>query len=220
MRARPARDMFEGVGKLGTRGSVAVALALLVGTATAQQQPQAASAEAFSAEEQRLLADGRLVRRRATRRRGQLRLIGGSSFQVVDRSVEDTWRVLCDEGSYASWLPSTDDARTVWHRPGERVMRFRHSVGLVSAQYHLRLTYDHDQHDLAFRLDSQRPNDLRAAWGFLRVQPFEDDTGRSLVSYGVMADVGGGVIGGMFRDQIHDSLLRVPASIRRYVHGH
>jgi len=212
--------MFGDVGKLGTRCFVAVALALLVGTATAQQQPQAGSSEAFSADEQRLLANGRLVRRHATRRRGQLRLIGGSAFQVVDRSVEDTWQVLCDEGSYASWIPSTDDARTVWHRPGERVIRFRHSVGMISAQYHLRLTYDHEQHDLAFRLDQQRPNDLRAAWGFIRVQPFEDDSDRSLVSYGVMADVGGGVIGGMFRGQIHDTLLRVPSSIRRYVHQH
>jgi len=218
MRARPARDMFDDVGKLGTRCLVATALALLVGTAAAQQQPQSAQGEVFTAEEQRLLANGRLVRRRATRRRGQLRLIGGSAFQVVNRSVDDTWQVLCDEGSYTSWLPQTDDARTVWHRPGERVMRFRHSVGLVTAQYHLRLTYDHEHHDLAFRLDPQRPNDLRAAWGFFRVQPYEDDADRSLVSYGVMADVGGGVIGGMFRDQIHESLLLVPASIRRYAH--
>ena len=111
------------------------------------------------------------------------------------------------------------DAQIVSHRPGERVVRIRHAVGLVRAQYHLRMTYDHDQRDVAFRLDRQRPNDLRAAWGFLNVRAYEDDPNRSIVSYGVMADLGGGMLGSVLRGQVHDWLLRVPETVRHYLHG-
>jgi hypothetical protein len=116
-------------------------------------------------------------------------------------------------------LPATEDARIVAHRPGERTVRLRHAVGFVDASYHLRLTYDHGRHDISFRLDQQRPNDLRAAWGFLNVRPYEDEAGRSLISWGVMADVGGGMIGGMMRGQVHEWMLRVPETIRTYLHG-
>jgi hypothetical protein len=116
-------------------------------------------------------------------------------------------------------LPGADEARVVAHSHGERVVRVSHAVGFVHASYHLRMQYDHDRHDIAFRLDERRPNDLEAAWGFISISRFQDDPDRTLISYGVMADVGGGVLGGILRSQIHDWMLRVPSTIRDYLRG-
>ena len=204
------------VGKLKALTFAVIGAGLLVSAAAAQQS---SAPEGFTAEETQRLREGHLVERRITRRRGQLRLIGGSAWQVVDQPAQSTWGALCDEHAYTSILPATEDARVVSHRPGERVMRIRHSAGLVRVQYYLRMTFDHDHRDIAFRLDRQRPNDLRAAWGFIRVQPYEGSPTRSLVSYGVMADPGGGVFGGVLREQIHQWLMQVPHTIRNYMHG-
>lgn len=198
---------------LGTVTAALGCIVLLAGVARAQET------DGFTADERQRLDRGELVVRPVTRRRGSLRLIGGSSWQVVERSVSETWRALCDPRSYRSMLPAAQEARVVAHRPGERVVRVTHAAGFVSASYHLRMQYDHDRHDIAFRLDEGRPNDLRAAWGFIAVGPYRDDPERALVSYGVMADVGGGVLGGIMRGAIHDWMLRVPSTIRGYLHG-
>lgn len=146
-------------------------------------------------------------------------MIGGSAWQVVSHSPDVTWRALTDADHYSAMLPAAEDTRVVAHSPGERVVRVRHAVGLVHASYHLRLTYDHAQRDIAFRLDRQRPNDLRAAWGFLSVAPWGDDDEHALISYGVMADLGGGLFSGLMRSELHEWLLRVPETVRTYLDG-
>lgn len=203
--------------RVGAAFSMGCVAMLVLGTAAAQQD--SASTDGFTAAEVRQLAEGGLVQRRASRRRGQQRLIGGNSWQVIDQSVETTWRALCDTAAYPRMLPATEDAEVVSHHPGRRVVRIRHAVGLIRAEYYLQMTYDHDRRDITFRLDRQRPADLRAAWGFLNVRPYEDDANRSLLSYGVMVDPGGGMLGGVLRGQIHDWLLRVPETTRQYLQG-
>ena len=155
--------------------------------------------------------------RRTERQQGRLHLVGGSSFQVVDRAPDAVWRALCDIAAYQHLFPSMESARTVAHSPGQRVVRMQHRAGLIGARYHLRLRYDHDRRDISFRLDPQRPTDLRAAWGFLSVTEYDGDPGRALVSFGVMADPGGGMLGGLVRGQIHDQMMRVPRTIRDHL---
>jgi carbon monoxide dehydrogenase subunit G len=217
---RPFRDILRAMRARAEVTIVAVALAcsaLLGAGALAQVEP--ASTRGFTSEERDRLHEGELVARPVTRRRGSLRLIGGSAWQVVDRPVAETWRVLCDPRSYRNMLPAAEEARVVANGPGQRVVRVSHSVGFVRASYHLRMRFDHERRDIAFRLDDRRPNDLRAAWGFIAVSPYEGEEDRTLVSYGVMADIGGGVLGGILRGEIHEWMLRVPSTIRAYLHG-
>ncbi|MBX3273324.1 MAG: SRPBCC family protein [Sandaracinaceae bacterium] len=201
------------------RALAAVASALLVGTGVAQQPTGAETSEGFSAEERRRLSSGQLVTRPVERQRGGMHLIGGSAWQVIEQPAEVTWRALEDTAAYVHMLPAAQDARLVGRQGEDRIVAIRHAAGLVRARYHLRMTLDPARRDLAFRLDRQRPSDLRAAWGFLHVTPYEESPTRSLVSYGVMADPGGGVLGGVLRGQLHDWLLRVPSTIRGYLHG-
>lgn len=198
---------------LSLLGSCLLGLALVSAPVTAQQ----AQGEGFTADERRRLMAGELVTRRQSQRRGQLHLIGGNAWQVVDQPVDVAWRALADADSYQRMLPATERATVISHNPGERVVRFRHAVGFMHASYHMRMRYDHERRDISFSLDTQRPNDLRAGWGFLGVSTFEDDPSRSLISWGVMADVGGGMIGGMLRGEVHEWLLRVPETIGTYL---
>ena len=208
----------EGESRVGVAFLIGGAALLVLGTAAAQQD-SGSTVDAFTTAEVRQLAAGELVQRRASRRRGQQSLIGGNSWQVIDQPVDVTWRAICDTSAYRQMLPATEEAEVVSHHPGRRVVHIRHAVGLIHAEYYLQMSYDHERRDVTFRLDRQRPHDLRAAWGFLNVRPYEDDADRSLLSYGVMVDPGGGMFGGVLRGQIHDWLLRVPETTRQYLQG-
>lgn len=193
--------------------SLALGALAWAGLSHAQQQEQ------FTSEERARLDAGRLVMRSSARTQGQLQMIGGTSWQVVDEPIDVTWRAICDAEQYRHMFPSTSESVVVAHAPGERVVRLRHEYGPVTAQYYLRMQLDEPHHDIAFRLDRQRPSDLRAAWGFLSARPYGEGDDRTLISWGIMADVGGGMLGGLFRGQIHENMLRVPATIRGYLQG-
>ena len=116
--------------------------------------------------------------------------MGGSSWQVVSQPSATMWRALNDIGAYPRMLPNTASAREVEADEGEHVVELRHEVGFVHARYFLRMRFDDARRDVSFRLDPQRDNDLRSAWGFLSVDDFEEDPSRSLISFGVMAEPG------------------------------
>jgi carbon monoxide dehydrogenase subunit G len=143
-------------------------------------------------------------------------MIGGTSFQVVDRPVEEAWSAFVDPRSYRRMLPAAEEARVVGRGADGPILRIRHRVGLLSARYHLRLHFAPATRDVAFELSRSHPNDLQAARGFLQARPYGED--RTLIRWGILADPGGGVFGGLVRGQIHSWMLRVPTTIRAFLH--
>jgi hypothetical protein len=99
----------------------------------------------------------------------------------------------------------------------ERVIQFRHDVGVVSAGYSLRFEYDPRAKTVIFRLDPGRAHDIRAAWGFFRLR--ERGEGQTLISFGVMVDVGNGLISGALQSRLHEWVLKIPWTFKRYVEG-
>jgi hypothetical protein len=49
------------------------------------------------------------------------------------------------------------------------------------------------------------------------VRPFQN--GRAILTFGILADVGTGLLAGVARPQIHEWMLRVPEIIKGYVEG-
>ncbi|MGF1465731.1 MAG: SRPBCC family protein [Sandaracinaceae bacterium] len=193
------------------RGAWLLAALLLVSSAALAQ------GDGFSLAEVHSLDAGELVRRPIMRRRGGLTLIGGTSYQIVEQPVGATWEVLSDLDQYGRMLRSAEEVRVV-SSDGERaVLHIRHRYGPVHAQYHLRMALDHEAQAIRFRLDPRRPSDLRAAWGFLETRPYGDGE-HTLLTWGVMADPGGGLLGGLIRGQIQGWMLEVPSDIRRFIH--
>lgn len=197
-----------------------LAAALLVlgtsGALSAQQAP-AAQARPFTATERSTLENGGLVVRRKSERRGNQILLGGTSWQVVMLPPEAVWRAVLDVPQYTRMLPNCTASRTVERFDDRRTVFLAHQGGPVRASYYLNTRAHEDRHDLTFVLDARRPHAIRAAWGFFTVRPYGD--GKSLLSYGVMADYGDGFLSGVLRGRLQDWSLLVPQTVRQYVEG-
>jgi len=116
-------------------------------------------------------------------------------------------------------LPQCVQQRVVQRLEDGTVMRFTHTYGPVRASYHLRVTFDQPAHDLSFRLDPSRPSDVRAVWGFLELRRYRGSEGRTLVSWGVMADPGSRIMTSLLGSSLQASLLRVPDEMYDYLLG-
>jgi hypothetical protein len=101
---------------------------------------------------------------------------------------------------------------------GQRTVFIRQGAGLLQRAYYLTVRISEGQHDISFRVDERRPHDLRAAWGFYQLRPYADGS-KTLLSYGVMADLNVGMLASWFRDDVHDWLLKVPWTVKRFVEG-
>jgi len=171
----------------------------------------------FSRTEQHVLDTGGLVVRSVTKQRGSLRLVGGASWQVINLPPEAVFRAVLDADRYPRMLPRVVESHVVARHGTERIVLVRHAAGPVAARYYLRTNVYQDRKDLTFTLDERRPHDIRAAWGFFAVRPYRN--GKSVLSYGVMTDIGEGVVTGLFRGQVHEWILRVPWTIKKYIEG-
>lgn len=197
--------------------SAIAAVALL---ASAARYVHAGTGRDLSNQERASLAAGALVSRPQAERRGSLDLIGGTSYQVIDAPWRVVWSALLDTQYYPRMMPQVAEARLVEAQSSERTVFIRQGAGPLERAYYLsvRLRLDEAQGDITFRVDERRPHDLRAAWGFYNVRPYADGN-KSLLAYGVMADLNVGILGSWLRDDVHSWLLKVPWTVKRFVEG-
>ncbi|MDH5672949.1 MAG: SRPBCC family protein [Myxococcales bacterium] len=164
------------------------------------------------------LQKGELVQRPVREQRGDMELMGGSSYQVIDARPEIVWQALLDTSHYDRMLPQLAEARVLSEQGDARKVFMRHTTaGLVDTSYYLDLKLDHAQRDLAFRVDESKDNGIRAAWGFYTVRPHPG--GKSLLAYAVMADIGQGLGVAVVRGTVHTWMLKVPWMVKRFVEG-
>lgn len=172
----------------------------------------------LSDQERTELARGALVQRPITQRRGSLDLMGGTSYQVIDAPLKVVWSALLDTAHYHRMMPRVLEARVVKDDASERTVFMRQGAGPFEKAYYLTVRIYEERGDITFSVDERRPHDLRAAWGFYTVRPYADGK-RTLLAYGVMADFGLNGIGALLRDDMHDWLLKVPWTVKRFVEG-
>jgi len=172
----------------------------------------------LSKTERASLASGALVTRPQAERRGSLDLIGGTSYQIIDAPLRVVWSALLDTQYYPRMMPQVAEARLVEVKEDERTVFIRQGAGLLERSYFLTVRVSESQGDISFRVDDRRPHDLRAAWGFYNVRPYASGN-KTLLSYGVMADLNVGLLGSWMRDDLHEWLLKVPWTVKRFVEG-
>jgi hypothetical protein len=173
----------------------------------------------FTPAEWRQLDAGQLVLRPASRNKGRLRLMGGSSWQVIDASPDMVWRALLDTPRYGRMMPRVLEARLVHANKNVRTVFMRQGAeGLLEASYYLKVNVHEPERDITFSVDENRPHDLlNAAWGFYTVRAYAK--GKTLLAYGIMADIAGGPMVGLMRDSVHEWMLRTPWMVKRFVEG-
>jgi hypothetical protein len=175
--------------------------------------------DSLTREELGRLNAGQLVLRPATRMHDGVKLMGGSSWQLINASPDVVWRALLDTPHYPRMMPRVLEARLVRVQADQRTVFMRQgAAGLLEAKYYLDVKVDALRHGLTFSVDEHLPHDvLEAVWGFYNVRPYGQ--GKTLLAYGVMADIRGGIMASVLRDSMHEWMLKTPWMIKRFVEG-
>lgn len=197
--------------------SMGGALVLLGASLLAPTWPAHASLGAgkFSKAERKRLEKGQLVVRRTEEQRGSFRLVGGTSWQVADVSVDEVRPVINDITRYGKLLPGVSSFKQVKSKQGFRTVRICHKAGGMEGCYYANIRFANDGRDAFFQLDASRDNDLRAGWGFVRIAPWGE--GKTLLCWGVMADMGDGILAGLVRPAVLDWMLKVPSTMKKHI---
>jgi len=172
----------------------------------------------LSQEERASLDRGALVQRPIVERRGSLELMGGTSYQVIDAPLNVVWSALLDTAHYHRMMPRVLEAKLVAEDAKGRTVFMRQGAGPIERRYYLTVRTYPERGDITFSVDEKRPHNLNAAWGFYTVRPYAGGK-KTLLAYGVMADLDVGGIGALIRDDVHDWLLKVPWTVKRFVEG-
>jgi len=183
----------------------------------AQVSAQRAARRPFSTRERARLARGELVMRSDQKERDGRLLIGGASWQRIRLPPQAVWRAANDVPRYHRLLPEVRKARIVRTRGDERLVFVQHSQGPITAEYHLWFDMDESERIARFRVDRSNPGTIKAGWGFMAVYPYHD--GDTILSFGIEADIGRGILQSMIRDQVHEWMLRVPQTVKWYAEG-
>lgn len=178
----------------------------------------AASADTLTGEETARLARRETVIREHTVQHGDHRFIGGVTYTVVDAPAGAVSAVLDDVESLRRVLPRTKHARVVGTAAGgDRLIELVQGNALMEARYTVRVR--RSPGEARFWLDPTRPHEIDDAWGFFRYEPFITPAGeeRVLLTYGVLVDVGPGIVRDLFEERLRAALLSVPQLVRRQV---
>jgi hypothetical protein len=172
-----------------------------------------ARADSLSPSETRRLLRGDAVERVQSLSRGSRRYVGGTAYVLVDASVEGLRRVLANVDAWRAILPSTRSTSRVGETGGDTLVEVTQGSALVHETYTLRVHRSDDE--VRFWMDPSRAHDIEDAWGFLRAEPTAD--GRTLVSYGILIDMGPGLLRDLFEGTVRHMALSVPGRVRAYV---
>jgi hypothetical protein len=191
-----------------------------VGAATSARAAESGPPDrthALSVEETARLSRRETVIREHTLERGDHRYIGGITYTVVDASSAEIGAIFDNVESLRRVLPRTKRARVVGSSDGDQLFELAQGNAVMEAEYTVRVR--RGRNEARFWLDPSRPHSIDDAWGFFRYEPFVGSTGeeRVLLTYGVLVDVGPGIVRELFEERVRAALLSVPQLVRRQV---
>ncbi len=162
---------------------------------------------------------GAVVRTAEVQRWGR-RYVGGMSYAVVDARAREVSALIDDVATWQKILPKTRSARVVGFAGDDPLVSVTHGTSLVQASYTIRVHREGSV--VRFWLDSSRPHDIEDIWGFMRVEPVPSQADgaeqrQAIVSYGVMVDMGPGLLRDLFESRVRDLALTVPGRVRGLV---
>ena len=193
------------------------ALAVLL-TLTASSSTSTASADGLTGSETARLARGETVVREQDLVRGDRQYVGGVTYTLIDAAPSELASLLEDVDMYKKVLPRTKKARLVAKEGADRVIELVHGNAMMEAEYAI-LVRRESKGEYRFWMDVTRKHEIDDCWGFFRLEPMQGAKGeaRVLLTYGVLVDVGPGIVRELFEEKVRAALLGVPQSVRRHV---
>jgi hypothetical protein len=187
-------------------------LRCLVAVATLAVAP---NAHALSPVEQARLAQGDSVIENTVLLRNGQRFVGGVAYRIVDADADRLSRIFRTPAQWAVLLPRVSAVQLTKIDPnGMAHVRVTHAFGLFSGTYDIILAFTDQGRYGRFWIDQHGDNDLVDGWGFIRFTPLP--AGRTLVTWAVLFDLGGGVTRALFEAKMQGAALDVP---RRLAHA-
>lgn len=179
--------------------------------------PGSASADTLAPSEQARLERGETVIRSQTIERGDQHYVGGVTYTVLDVTAAEISGLLDDVSAYRHVLPKTKTARKIGVDRGDTLVELVQGNALYEATYTIRVR--RSARELRFWLEPTRPHEIDDAWGFFRVEPFTTSNGeeRVLLTYGVLVDVGPGIVRELFEERVRAAMLSVPQLVQRHL---
>ncbi len=174
---------------------------------------RAARADGLSAGEDDRLLRGDTVARSQEVQRGDRRYVGGVTYTIVDAGTGDLASLFDDVRSWRRFLPKTREVERVGATGGDALVQVTHGSPLVTVAYTLRVRREGNM--VRFWMEPSRPHDIEDVWGFFRAEPMPD--GRTLLTYGILIDMGGGLLRDLFEDRVRQLALEVPDRVRNVV---
>lgn len=193
---------------------------LLAALAAVVLSSAVARADGLSASEVDRLSCGETVIRAQALERANRRYVGGVAYVILDDSAADLARLLDDVDVWRRIVPKTraahrvsSQAEGVKARGRDARVEMTNGTALVQATYTMRVRREGPL--VRFWMDPSRRHDIEDAWGFVRTEATAD--GRTLVTYGVLIDMGPGIVRDLFEDRVRDLALSVPDRLRGLV---
>ncbi len=172
----------------------------------------------LSADESARIARGETITHEQTIQRGDKRYVGGITYTVVQATAEEMDALFDDVRSYRRVLPRTKDARLIGQNGPDMFVELHQGNALVEAAYTLRIRKERAANEVRFWLDPTKPHAIADAWGFFRYAPMADgDTPKVLLTYGILVDLGPGLVRDLFEERVREAMLSVPQRVRGYV---
>ena len=184
----------------------------------AAQPPPSSIAGGLGADDVARLLRGDTVTREQTLERGAARYVGGVTYTLVDATPDEMADLFEDVAAYQRVLPKTKQARLVGRNGPDTFVELHQGNTFVDAAYTIRLRKE-GAHEVRFWLDPTKPHAIADAWGFFRYEPATDAAGNPavLLTYGVLVDLGPGLVRDLFEERVRVAMLTVPQRVRDYV---
>jgi ribosome-associated toxin RatA of RatAB toxin-antitoxin module len=169
-----------------------------------------AKADGLTRGEAERLVRGATITRAQTLAQGGRRYVGGVTYTIVDARAQELSALVDDVSAWRRFLPKTRDVRHVGTAAGDPLIEVTHGAPPMQVSYTIRV---HREPNLVrFWMDPARPHDIEDAWGFFRAEPLDGD--RTLVTYGILIDMGSGLLRALFEDRVRELALTVPERVR------
>ncbi len=173
---------------------------------------------ALTHDEESRLARGDDVVRPQTIERGSQRYVGGVAYVVVDAPPAVVATTLADPEAMRQILPRTQSVAPVGMTGGDALYVLHQGTSFVHAEYTLRVRHEPDAGRMRFWLERSRPHAIDDAWGYFRWQPITTARGPAvLVTYGILVDLGPGVVRSLYEERLRAMVLTVPRRLREYL---
>jgi hypothetical protein len=178
--------------------------------------------ETFAGEESARLARGDTLTFEQTVDKPNHHYVGGVTYTVVDATAGELTSLLEDVRAYRQLLPHTKQARLIGVNGNDFFVELRQGTALLETAYKIRVRREDGGRLFRFWLDATKPHGIADAWGFFRVSPLQDGptAPRVLLTYGILVDVGPGIVRDLFEERLRTLVLTVPQLVRQYALAH